>query len=514
MNVLQVIFAALLLLAPSSLVATDEVGAGVLYPTQRTVVHGPDGAPLPLGAYPGELPVVEQRFVGDGGAQEPDLDFASDGSALYYSWVSESTGPANYENRNRVLRTSDGGHTWRDVTPPLLQADQAGDPVVYRDPLSGRVFVVGYHEYASMQFTDDGGETWTTTAPVLGLALTDFPRIWSVPAGDAPTVDYPSVLFLCYFSGIEQQCRRSLDGGLTWHPIPSPFLPSTTLNLRCGAWSDSRMAGSARDRTLYVPLILREGAATPEGYASCQDPLAAWGPYEIWVSLSLDLGLTWELVRVAAPFGDDVDAASDASVRIAVDAAGNAYLAYIGADARPKLTVSRDHGATWSEPIDVGAPGVTAAKLPSLAAGDAGRIALFYVGTTVPGGFDATEDAMAEATWHGYAAFSLDALAASPVFATTLASETTDPLRRGPCDGRCVLDPTDCMIDCSVGSPVAGMFDYTNTKLHPLTGVTWTALVDLCADACAAPGATSAAGASFRASVAVQVAGTPIVSGE
>lgn len=482
----------------------------------RTQVYGPGGIPLPEDAYPGVLPVVEQRFVTDRGAQEPDLDFASDGSALYFSWETTDTGfpPTDVyrilDYDNRIMKSADDGRSWADVTPARMRDVGGGDPVVYRDPLSDRVFVLYYYFFTDLHWTDDGGETWFAAPPIAGLlGVTDYPRLWSVPARDTPTVgEYPSILFLCYYTGVGQECRRSLDGGLTWGFVAPPFGPTPTLNFRCGR-TLGRMAGSATDQTLYMPFMLQAEAPTTEGYAACSSdadsPTSAWGPFEVWVSVSRDLGASWDLHRVA-PWDSDGDRywASSAHMRLAADTAGNAYLLFLDATSLPHLSISRDHGATWSDPISVAAPDVTAANVTSLVAGDEGRIAFFYVGTTLPGGYAATEQAMAEATWHGYTTFSLNALDGDPVFAVTLTAEPTDPLRRGPCQLRCNPDPNDRF---------TGMYDYTNLKVDPATGAVWVAFVDLCDGACAQPGATSDAGWVNKGAVGVQTAGTPLRGG-
>jgi hypothetical protein len=467
------------------------------------VVHAPAGRIVPASSYPGELPVFEQRFVGDGGALEPDLDFAANGDVLYFAWT--YGGLANDQKFNVIWKTADGGRTWRDVTPPLLTgASAVGDPIVYRDAPSGRVYVAGHNNYMPIQWTEDGGESWTTAPPVVAGGVTDYPVLWSVPAANLPTVDHPSVLYLCVFTTIEYECHASLDGGLTWPPINSPFPARTSFTINCVP-STGRVAGSPSDTTLYMPFVLAPDAGEPSGYVACADPTApvpAWGQ---WVGVSHDQGLTWEL-RFVAGLGGYGD------LRLAVDAAGNAYFLMVGEDSKPYLSISRDRGMTWSAPVDVAAPGVTAVNQVSLAAGDEGRIGLFYIGTSIPGGATASEDPTTNAAWFPYMSISLDALSAEPVFATAVVGNAADPVRRGPCLGRCLIEDGECVIDCSVGGPTKGMRDYSNTKANPVDGMIWTAYVDLCTGDCAVGSGPAALEPSFRAAVGIQTMGTPITA--
>src|SRR5207248_1469854 len=65
--------------------------------------------------------------------------------------------------------------------------------------------------------------------------------------------------------------------------------------------------------------------------------------------------------------------------------ANTVYMVYLGdQDRHLWLVSSKDSGAHWSKPLDVTAPGLAAANLPALTAGDDGRLALAYVGTVDP----------------------------------------------------------------------------------------------------------------------------------
>ena len=106
-----------------------------------------------------------------------------------------------------VLRTDDGGETWRLVhrapeeERPLLD-------VWFRDKDTG--FAVGAYGY--FLATRDGGETWTSRA----ISKDDFHLNEIVPAG-------PQRLFIAAEAGV---VYRSDDGGESWRELPSPYTGS------------------------------------------------------------------------------------------------------------------------------------------------------------------------------------------------------------------------------------------------------------------------------------------------
>jgi hypothetical protein len=199
---------------------------------------------------------------------------------------------------------------------------------------------------------------------------------------------------------------------------------------------------------------------------------------------------------------------------MAMDRAGNLYYLWLDAQGdftggtTPMLSISTDGGETWSASVDVGVPGLTAAKYPSIVAGDDGRIALFYVGSDIEGGFAATDEQMHAARWDAYISFSIDALADEPVFATAMVNPADDPLRRGSCRERCETGPQACYVDCSIaGTGTVGMFDYLQLALDPTSGTVAASLVDLCTNLCATAGGTADDPWSFIGAVGVQIQG-------
>jgi hypothetical protein len=128
---------------------------------------------------------------------------------------------------------------------------------------------------------------------------------------------------------------------------------------------------------------------------------------------------------------------------------------------QPYLVISRDHGASWTKPRLIAPPGVHQANFPTIAAGDRGRIAILFPGSTSKSYDDATRP------WNDYLVVSTNALSKNPMFVSTTVNVPSDPVRRGPCSGRC-----------------GGMFDFLDIFVSPHDGSVWAAISDTCVDLC------------------------------
>src|SRR5437773_1824642 len=119
----------------------------------------------------------------------------------------------------------------------------------------------------------------------------------------------------------------------------------------------------------------------------------------------------------------------------------------------PLLSVSPDHGATWSTPIMMAPPGVREVNFPTIAAGDPGRIVVLFPGSGSQNFSDPTRP------WNIYVVMSVNALDANPTFTWTAANDAKDPVHRGDCGpGRC---------DAQDGG---SMFDFLNIQVSPAGG--------------------------------------------
>ncbi|PYR94190.1 MAG: hypothetical protein DMF84_06480 [Acidobacteria bacterium] len=367
-----------------------------------------------------------------------------------------STFPARLA-RTLVMRSTDKGATWQAVSPPLtagLADDEENatfpptslDPYVYVDPIglnqpAGRVFSVDLDAAcgANAIFSDDEGAQWTTV-PLFACnsAVNDHQTIVTAPPpAGLLTAGYPSVLYFCYNQVADSGCSRSLNGGVTFTPTAPAFTGSDpSAGSVCGGLT-GHLVG---DR--YGRIFL------PKGH--CGLP---------WVAISSDAGNTWTRVKITnnTPMADH-------EVTLAVDRADNVYAVWQDGTFRlPFLSVSKDHGATWSTPIMMAPPGVHEVNFPTIAAGDAGRIVVLFPGSTSQNFSDATRP------WNIYVVVSVNALDASPTFIWTTANDPKDPVHRGDCGpGRC---------DAQDGG---SMFDFLNIVVSPADGAFWGTASDTC----------------------------------
>lgn len=472
---------------PVSASASSELAPG------ETVVHGPGGKALPDKAFRGPLPKIVQRYVSDFGAIEPTSGFDADGTAYYIS------GGDGKDLKPRVFRSSDEGVSWENVSPRLVPGaaprvsgvDEnppiTGDPYIHVDAGTSRIFSYNQSAYLfcdNWDISDDAGESWhsqETCNDEEGFG--DHPTITTGAPRVTKTEGYPNIVYFCAASGTSF-CRTSVDGGMTFGPRVEA--------MDKGEAPQTGHVATSPDGRVYLPKVGGDAA---------------------WVAISKDDGQSWNTVMVdntvwTGPnkFNSPNPAwpENNHDAAVAADAAGNVYFFWLGDDSLPYLSVSRDEGSTWGRPIAVGAPGVTAAHFPEIVAGEDGKIAFLYVGTDVPGGFHAEDDAMKEATWSGYVGFTLNALSGQPIFATATTNPPSDPLRRGNCAHRCYVDPGIM----GNGALEDGMYDFLDIDLNPVTGRIFVSLVDLCNDACGNADATSEDGGAYsRAAVGVQVSG-------
>ena len=171
------------------------------------------------------------------------------------------------------------------------------------------------------------------------------------------------------------------------------------------------------------------------------------------IAVSEDGGSTWETYEVAPEPESSIN-----HTAVETDSAGNVF--YVWHDEReklPYLAVSRDFGKTWGKPMMIAPPGVHDTNFPIIAAGDPGKIAITFPGSSV----DDQEDE--SRPWHAWMTVSTNALDANPLFVANIANPANDPIHRGTCDGRC-----------------DGMFDFLDLQLSLKDGTAWGTFTDTC----------------------------------
>lgn len=393
--------------------------------------------------FEGELLTVQAVDVGHTAA-EPTLGVQSDGDVFYAA--SELLIDTDFVwgvSATDTRRSTDGGITWESVQQSVPVAENPiipgnADPMVYVDPETDRVVNIDLYAGCSWaNISDDDGATWLPSPAACGNPVNDHQTITSANPPDnlAPLMvaGYENVFYYCFNRVVDANCGRSLDGGLTWSPTPEPsFHPLSEAGFCTGGLHGHIKADP--DGRLFVP----------KGH--CGEP---------WVAVTADGGDSWSRYQVS-----DIGSAGT-HLSVAADTAGNVYFVWWDNQYRlPWLAISRDHGATWEDPMMIAPPGVTEANFPEIDAGDEGRIAISFPGST-----DEDREG-AGRPWNHYLVVSENALADEPVFLSATANDPADPVHRGTCNGRC-----------------AGLWDFQDTVVSP-AGEAWAAVSDDCVAAC------------------------------
>ncbi|MGW2741560.1 WD40/YVTN/BNR-like repeat-containing protein [Streptomyces sp. NPDC001450] len=214
-----------------------------------------------------------------------------------------------------VLRTTDGGASWRNVSPPGAADLQFRDVEAF-DTRRAVVLAIGEGEASRVYRTDDGGETWTES-----FRNTD------------PKAFYDCLAFFDRRHGLAMsdpvdgrfRILSTSDGGRSWRVLPADGMP---------------------------PAL--DGEA---GFAASGQCLVTSGPRDVWLATgggaharvlhSADRGLTWTAADTPVPAGDPAKGVFALAFR------DRTHGLAVGGDYRPDRTspqaaaVTADGGRTW-----------------------------------------------------------------------------------------------------------------------------------------------------------------------
>lgn len=318
------------------------------------------------------------------------------------------------------------------------------DPILFTDFRTGRTFASQLGPKCSlMSFSDDDGESWL---PSQGCGINAGVDHQSVGGGPFPASDpiggigYPNAVYYCSQDAAIAQCALSRDGGLTF----GPAIPIYNVT-QCGGLHGHVQVGP--DGTVYVP------------NKNCQGVQG--------VAVSTDSGLTWTVRTVPGSAAGETDPHMD------IGPDDKAYFAYSAGSTY--VAVTTDRGQTWSAPINLGAAfGIANSVFPEVVAGDEGRAAVAFLGTTGTGPVYGTDTTL-DVEWHLYVATTYDGGATW----TTVDATPDDPVQRGAI---CTQGTT-----CTAGR---NLLDFNDITIDD-EGRVLVAYADGCVGACAAGGPQS-----------------------
>lgn len=367
------------------------------YANGVTLTHQPARAPIPC-----------QTVVGTT-SEAADVGVLPSGSIFYAPLLLNNSAPPQntLQGPEQVVRSGNDGATWTGLgsggpttgglVPPWMSIDPHTHRIWFATAIASGVAVPSACG-ARISWSDDGGNHWQTN-PLVGCPAEGAEKVLEgpAPARGAQPHGYPHVVYYCAnaadATSLPVYCYKSLDGGGTFtftggHPDPAPPPGCTNYQHR------ARTGIVGNDGVLYFPTIL------------CGS---------LGVAVSNDEGATWHDIPTGITgVTDNLYVAS-----ITQDSAGNLYIAYLGPNGLPQLTISRSHGTSWSKPITVTAPGLTTSMRVAITASRPGEVALAYLGTT---------DGQ---NYNGYITETRDALARHPVFWSASVNNPSAPLVYG-----------------------------------------------------------------------------------
>ncbi|GAA2502728.1 oxidoreductase [Streptomyces gobitricini] len=220
-------------------------------------------------------------------------------------------------SRGTVLRTPDGGRTWRNVSPAGAGELEFRDVEAF-DGRRAVVLAIGEGEASRIFRTDDGGASWTesfrnTDPRAFYDCVTFFDRRHGLAVSDPVDGRY--------------RVLSTADGGRTWEVLPDTGMPAA-------------LPGEA-------------------AFAASGQCLVSSGPEDVWLATgggatarvlhSSDRGLNWTVAASTVPAGDPARGVFALAFR------DRAHGIAVGGDYRtgqpsPRAAaVSRDGGRTWRQ---------------------------------------------------------------------------------------------------------------------------------------------------------------------
>lgn len=305
-------------------------------------------------------------------------------------------------------RSTDGGLHYTALLPPngltlpsgVKVGPGGGDTDLATAPqpnASGRynVYVASLTlANVTVSTSQDGGATWRVNATSATVPGDD--REWIAADGTAKVcISYHDIETF----NIDVNC--SFDAGRTFTQLGEAF-DSSHLFL-----AGNNMIGNLTiDPASHILYQTFSGIANA-GEVACSQ-LGTCGNHVVWMAVSTDGGKSFaDHVVFANP--DPTVSYGHQFVNVSVDRAGNVYSVFSD-NHNVYYSFSRDHGTSWSRPVQVNRPPSATAIFPWSVAGDAGKLDIVWYGTSFFDGVTPPDSYPAGANWFVYFAQNLRAL--------------------------------------------------------------------------------------------------------
>ena len=354
------------------------------------------------------------------------------------------------------------------LTDVTCLADEANslDPIGYVDPDTGRVFnsqlqanPVGINSIT--QYFDDTTASSPTGSQLLcspsqGGGVIAGPDHQTLGGGVYPTTlpigvlgptgAYPHAVYYCSQAIEASICSRSDDGGTTF----TDSTTATTTIEGCGGLHGHVRVGP--EGNVYLPNKSCNGTAG--------------------LAVSTTAGMSFTVHPVTGSTVGTTDPS------VSADRAGKVYFGWTGADGIPAIATSTDGGTTWGPVVRPGdALGIKRAVWAETIAGDDGRAAFAFMGSTTAGdsdaltyGEDSTGTTYTGGAWDVYVAITVDG---GQTYRTVKVTDT--PAQRGSI---CTAGTT-----CSSTPNTRNLLDFMDITLDK-TGHVLVGYADGCTGAC------------------------------
>src|SRR5438270_3080820 len=307
---------------------------------------------------------------------------------------------------------SNGLANWVNRRAPTSQFIDS-DPILFTDRQTGRTFASELTllspDTVKISYTDDDGQTWVPDQTGGIASAVDHETIgggpYHAPMISPPPPAYANAVYYCSQALETALCSRSDTGGLTYGPSVPMYVSA-----QCGGLHGHVKV--APDGTVYVPN--RDCGGTQSVVVS-EDNGASWAIHAVNTCI-------YAAKPSLVGTGDDP--------ALSVDASGRIYFAFSNYGTSAGVAISEDKGQTWKSMYDVGAAyGVHNVAFPTATAGDAGRAAIAFYGSTTPNGPTTgdSNDTTFTGVWHLYVAHTFDG---GNTWTTSYATPTL-PMQRG-----------------------------------------------------------------------------------